>query len=195
MYLLSKIEIPPRISPYPMQVVLVGATVNDKPNFLTAAWMNRLNGSPPLWGVAIGKKQYTLEGIKEHQVFSINIPSADLVEKVDYCGIVSGRNADKSKLFNIFYGKLTNAPMIGECPLAVECKVFDIVDLPSTALVLGEIVAAHTEERFLTDGKIDPLKANPFVLTMPDNSYWTLGDRLADAFQVGKRLKHDSMSD
>ncbi|MHA1960310.1 MAG: flavin reductase family protein [Candidatus Thorarchaeota archaeon] len=186
---MSKIELSPRISPYPMQVVLVGAMVEDRPNFLTAAWMNRLNGSPPMWGVAIGKKQYTLEGIRKNQMFSINIPGAELVEKVDYCGIVSGRKVDKSKLFNIFYGKATNAPMISDCPIAVECKVFEIFDLPSNALVLGEIVATHTEERYLTGGKLDPLKVNPFVLTMPDNDYWTLGDRIADAFEVGKKLK------
>ncbi len=48
------------------------------------------------------KIHYTNKGIRENQVFSINIPSADLVEKVDYCGLVSGKNIDKSQVLSVF---------------------------------------------------------------------------------------------
>jgi flavin reductase (DIM6/NTAB) family NADH-FMN oxidoreductase RutF len=155
---------------------------------MTVAWMNRLNGNPPIWGLAIGKKAYTLKGIKVNRTFSINIPSIDLVVKADYVGIVSGRNVDKSKLFEVFYGKLGTVPMIQECPLCVECKVYDIVELPRTDLVLGEIIAAYTEEHYMSDGKLDPMKINPFMLTQPDNHYWGLGKIVADAFAIGKTL-------
>lgn len=185
---MSKIEIGPRVSPYPMQVVIVGTIVDDQPNFMTVAWMNRLNGNPPIWGLAIGKKAYTLKGIKVNRTFSINIPSIDLVAEADYVGIVSGRNVDKSKLFEVFYGKLESVPMIQECPLCVECKVYDIVELPRTDLVLGEIIAAYTEERYMSDGKLDPKKINPFMLTQPDNHYWGLGKIVADAFAIGKTI-------
>jgi len=185
---MSKIEIGPRVSPYPMQVVIVGTIVDDQPNFMTVAWMNRLNGNPPIWGLAIGKKAYTLKGIKVNRTFSINIPSIDLVAKADYVGIVSGRNVDKSKLFEVFYGKLESVPMIQECPLCVECKVYDIVELPRTDLVMGEIIAAYTEKRYMSNETLDPKKINPFVLTQPDNHYWELGEVVADAFAIGKTL-------
>jgi flavin reductase (DIM6/NTAB) family NADH-FMN oxidoreductase RutF len=155
---------------------------------MTVAWMNRLNGNPPIWGLAIGKKAYTLKGIKVNRTFSINIPSIDLVAKADYVGIVSGRNVDKSKLFEVFYGKLESVPMIQECPLCVECKVYDIVELPRTDLVMGEIIAAYTEKRYMSNETLDPKKINPFVLTQPDNHYWELGEVVADAFAIGKTL-------
>ncbi|MHA2374166.1 MAG: flavin reductase family protein [Candidatus Thorarchaeota archaeon] len=185
---MSKIELKSRVSPYPMPVIIAGTIIDNRPNFMAVAWFNRLNGTPPLWGMSIGKKQYTLEGIRANGNFSINVPSADLVTETDYVGIVSGRDADKSSIFNVFYGKMETAPMIRECPLTMECTVHDIIELPSSVLVLGDPITAYTEERFMTDGKLDPMKIDPFMLTQPDNHYWRLGEIVADAFAVGKKL-------
>jgi len=52
--------------------------------------------------LAINKKHYAPEGIRETRTFSVNIPSVDLLTETDYCGIVSGRNVDKSKVFSLF---------------------------------------------------------------------------------------------
>jgi flavin reductase (DIM6/NTAB) family NADH-FMN oxidoreductase RutF len=186
---MSKIKIKTTVSPFPMPVAIIGAIVNDHPNFMTVAWFNRLNSNPPIWGIAFGKNQYTLEGIRSNKNFSVNIPGTDLVEKTDYCGIVSGRKIDKSKLFNIFYGEVESVPMIQECPLCLECRVYDIIELPSTTLVLGEIVTAYTEEQYMNEGKLDSKKIDPFTLSQPDNKYWALGDIVADAFSIGKTLK------
>jgi hypothetical protein len=30
---------------------------------------------------------------------------------------------------------------------------------------------------------------NPFVLTMPDNNYWKVGELLAKGWSVGKKIK------
>ena len=47
------------------------------------------------------------------------------------------------------------------------------------------------EERYLTDGKPDIKKINPFTLTMPDNNYWQVGNHAGKAWSIGKRLKND----
>lgn len=184
----EKIEVNPGISPYPMSVVIVGAMVNDNPNYMTVAWFAKLHGRPNIWGFSIGKEQYTLEGIQRNREFSINIPNQELIEKTDYAGIVSGRNENKSELFHTFYGSSDSIPMIRECPLTAECKVYEIVDLPRVSLVLGEIVSAYTEDRFLTNGILDPVKINAFTFTQPDNHYWSIGDVVGNAFSDGKKL-------
>jgi len=184
----DKIEINPGISPYPMSIVIVGAMVNNKPNYMTVAWFGKLHGRPNIWGFSIGKEQYTLEGIQKSREFSINIPSQELVEKTDYVGIVSGRNEDKSLQFDTFYGNSKSIPMIRECPLTAECKVYDIVNLPSVSLVLGEIISAYSESRFMTDGILDPLKINSFTFTQPDNHYWSIGKIAGNAFSDGNKL-------
>jgi hypothetical protein len=41
----------------------------------------------------------------------------------------------------------------------------------------------------MTDGNPDIKKIDPLVLTMPDNSYWGIGEFIAKAWNVGKELK------
>ena len=185
---MDKINIGTRVTPYPMPVTFVGTLVDSRVNFMTVAWINRMNNNPPIWGAGIGKHHLTVKGIEEQRAFSINLPSVDMLERTDYCGLGSGTKIDKSEVFEVFYGELGNAPMIQECPLTIECKLHDTIDLPTHLLVLGEVVAAYTDDRYLTDGKVDVKKVNPVVLTMPDNRYWAVGDYLAQAWNVGKKL-------
>ena len=188
---MEKINIGTNVCPYPMPVSLVGATVEGRVNFMAVAWLTRANMSPPIISATISKRHYTSAGIRESRAFSVNFPSAEMVEQTDYCGLVSGRNADKSGLFEVFYGELATAPMIVQCPLCLECRLYDVVALPTNELFLGEIVGAYTEERYLTDGEPDPHKMNPLVLTMPDNNYWTVGTHAGKAWSIGKKLQQE----
>ncbi len=186
---MSKVNLGANAYIYPMPVTLVGATVEGRANFMAVGWVMRVNMQPPLLAVALNKLHFTPKGIKEHGTFSVNFPGADLMEKADYCGLVSGRKVDKSGLFRVFYGELETAPLIEECPLGLECRLYQVVELPAQDLFIGEIVAAHADEECLTDGKPDILKINPLVLTMPDNNYWTVGERAGQAWGAGKKLK------
>ena len=38
-----------------MPVTLLGTKINDKPNFMTLAWVTRVNANPPLFAVAVNK--------------------------------------------------------------------------------------------------------------------------------------------
>lgn len=102
---MAKTRLGPQTLLYPMPAVLVGAVVDGKTNFMTAAWCGIACFKPPAIAVAIRSSRHTLKGIRTNGAFSINVPSADLVEKVDFCGIFSGGKTDKSKLFRVFHGK------------------------------------------------------------------------------------------
>jgi flavin reductase (DIM6/NTAB) family NADH-FMN oxidoreductase RutF len=171
---------------YPMPVVLVGTRSSGQVNFLTVAWVSRVNYSPPLIAVSLGKTHFSSAGIRECREFSVCIPGKDLLEKVDCCGLVSGKRADKSGLFDVFYGELGCAPMISQCPLCMECRLLETVDLPTNDIFIGEILSAWTEERYLTDGKPDVRKMEPVTLTMPDNRYWSVGEAIGKAWHDGK---------
>ena len=122
---------------FPMPAVLVGTVVAGRVNFMTAAWGGIANEKPAAISVAIRRTRLTLDGIRENGVFSINVPSVEEVKEVDFCGIYSGREEDKSGLFKVFYGDLERAPLIRECPLNLECTVLRILELGSHALVIG----------------------------------------------------------
>jgi len=173
---------------YPMPMTIIGAVVNGKPNFMAAAWVSRVNFKPAMMMIALGSHHTNL-GIDANGAFSINVPDVSLLEKTDYCGIVSGKKVDKSKLFDVFYGSLAGAPLIRECPLSMACRLNQTVKLPFDTLYIGDVVEVYTEERYLTGGKPDVKKINPFTLTMPDNHYWRVGEIAGNAWSAGKKLK------
>jgi|YelNatPaOPRAMG01_1025707.scaffolds.fasta_scaffold151061_2 flavin reductase (DIM6/NTAB) family NADH-FMN oxidoreductase RutF len=175
---------------YPMPTVLVGAEVDGKPNYLTVAFCGIVHYKPPLIVVALGKSHYTNQGIKANGTFSVNIPSEDMVEIVDYCGIISGREFDKSSLFETFYGTLETAPMIADCPLNLECKLFHTIDFDgSNDIFIGEIVETYVDEKCLTNDLPDITKLKPILFSMYDNNYWKVGGYLGKAWEIGKECK------
>ncbi len=189
---MSKVLMGPSTLIYPMPVLLVGAKVNDKPNFMTVAWSGIAGGNPPMISVAIRNQRYTLRGIRQTMTFSVNVPSADLVKEADYCGIVSGSKVNKVDVceFKVFYGKLGNAPLIEQCPVNLECKVAHILNLGSYSLIVGGIKETHVSEGCLTDGKPDFNKIKPLTwITDPASQYCVFGDVIAKAFSIGKELK------
>lgn len=187
---MKKIKIDASTYVYPNPVTLVGTKVEGRANFMAVGWVSRVNRTPPLIGIGVNRAHYTPKGIQETKTFSINFPSAQMAEITDYCGIVSGKKVDKSNIFETFYGSLETAPMITESTLCMECKLFKTVELPSNHFFIGEIVAAYTEEKYLTDGMLDIKKMNPLLLTMPDKSYWTVGEYAGKAWSIGKKLKN-----
>jgi flavin reductase (DIM6/NTAB) family NADH-FMN oxidoreductase RutF len=186
---MAKMTIDSNAFPYPMPMVLLGTMVNGRANFMAVGWVNRVNYQPPMIAVALGKSHYTNGGIHASRAFSINIPGVALLEKTDYCGIVSGKKKDKSTLFSVTIGAKTGAPLIEECPVQMECKLVTVLDLPSNELFVGEIVGAFADPGCCSEGKPDIEKIRPFTLTMPDNRYWEVGPSAGKAWHIGKNIK------
>lgn len=190
--LMPKITTGPEIFIYPLPVVLVGANVDDKPNFLAVAACGIANAEPPMISVAIRHNRYTDKGIRQNMTFSVNIPSRDMVKETDYCGIVSGSQVNKVEVcrFKVFYGKLKNAPLIEQCPLNLECKVVHILDLGSHSLVIGKVDESYTSDNCLIDGKPDIDKIRPLVWArQPSLQYYALGEVVAKSHSVGLELR------
>ena len=185
---MEKKKLGPKTLLYPMPAVLVGAMVDGKANFMTAAWCSIACQKPPAISVAIHKMRHTHAGIVAGGTFSVNVPSVEQVRVVDYCGIYSGRKNDKAALFEIFYGDLENVPLISECPLNLECRVIHTLEIGSHDLVVGEIVQTHLAESCEKDGKPDPEKIDPLMYCPGAEEYYSIGKSVARAFRVGKKI-------
>jgi len=85
--------------------------------------------------------------------------------------------------------ELKHAPMIKECPVSVECRLIQTVKLPKAELLIGEIINAYGDEKYMTDGKLDIKKIKPFTLTMPDNNYQAVGELVGKAWKDGLDYK------
>jgi len=178
---------------YPSLITIVGAVVDGKPNFLTVAHVGIMNhGVPQYLSFGVGKAHYTNRGIHEHGEFSVNIPSQSMAPQTDYVGLVSGKHTDKSKVFELFYGKLEYAPLIAACPVCMELRLDRVVDFETHDVFVGEIVATHADESVLvSEGVIDIAKVKPLLFDLSSHGYYSLGPRVADAWSVGKALKKE----
>jgi flavin reductase (DIM6/NTAB) family NADH-FMN oxidoreductase RutF len=164
----------------PMPVVMVGAVIDGSPNFMTAAWFTTLNIAPLLVGVSLGKGRYTTQGVLETGQFSINLPSVRQVALADYCGLVSGRDENKAAQVDVFFGELESAPMVGQCPLTMECRVTQTVELPDHYLFVGVIVGVYGPTRRRQGGPRKAAALRPLVGQRLSGPGRARGGRLAD---------------
>lgn len=186
---MGKITLQKNLFCLPWTQTILGTHLKGKANFMALDWLTRVNFNPPMLGICVNKQNASHEAILQTGQFSVNVPSVEMVEVTDCTGLVSGRRTDKSGLFDIFYGELDAAPMINSCPVAMECKVVETVELPTNYFFIGEIINIYSEERFMTDGKPDIAKSRPFLLTMPDNRFWAVGECVGKAWSAGRALK------
>jgi flavin reductase (DIM6/NTAB) family NADH-FMN oxidoreductase RutF len=180
---------------YPVPIVLAGALVNNLPNFETLGDVGIMGIKPPLVYISSGQNHYTNQGILEYKTFSINVPTTELLVKTDYCGVASGNNVDKSKLFNVFYGELETAPMIRECPVNLECKVIKEFSIQHRQIFIGDVVQSYVTEEFINqsgeDQKIaDMIKLDPIIYAL-DNRYYKIGEIIGTGYQESKKFKQN----
>ena len=186
---MDKITIDKSLFCLPWTQTILGTHFDGKVNFMALDWLTRVNFSPPMLGICVNKQHASHNAILATREYSVNVPTVDMVDVTDYTGLVSGKSVDKSNLFEVFYGELKAAPMITQCPITMECRVVEVVSLPTNSFFIGEIVGIFSEEKFLTDGKPDVKKINPFLLTMPDNKFWSVGECVGKAWNAGSVLR------
>jgi len=170
-----------------MPTLLVGANVNGRPNYMTAAWATVACMAPPMVCVALNKARYTVKGIEENKTFSLNVPSAAQVVEADHCGLVSGAQEDKAGVFTSFYGRVKTAPMAAECPVSIECRLFRSVDCGSHLLFIGEVIDVHADQSIVADGRPDTAKSDPIVYAQ--SAYWKVEKQVEKAFSAGKKYR------
>ena len=177
---------------YPMPTVLVGTEVDGKPNFVAIAWCGVASSQPPMVTVSVRHSRHSMKGIRQNLTFSVNVPSVDLVKEADFCGIRSGSQVDKVDVcgFDLFYGAVEAAPMITQCPVNLECRVANMLDLGSHWLIVGRVEETHVSDDCLTDGRPDVEKVRPFIFTAsPSARYHAYGEDIARAFSVGLEME------
>jgi len=188
-----KKQLGPSNAIFPVPASLVVSGRGEDANIITIAWIGIVSATPPTVGISIKKSRYSLEKIRESGEFTVNIPSADYFQKVDYCGLTTGRKRNKFKDtgFTPIESSKIGTPIIEECPYNMECKISQEIDVGGWVLILGEIIETHLDEDKVDlseKGKIDISKVNPLVYCAQVREYWSMGDKLGYGFNAGKEL-------
>jgi flavin reductase (DIM6/NTAB) family NADH-FMN oxidoreductase RutF len=143
-------------------LVLISAGYQGKNNITTCAWHMPFSQHPPSLGIALAKKHFSSKLIKESQEFVVNIPHWGMLDKVVFCGSVSGYNIDKFSHTKLTIQKaqaLEQAPKIEECLATIECKLFDTKDVSDHFLFFGKIVHAEADDKYFINDFWDTSKA------------------------------------
>jgi flavin reductase (DIM6/NTAB) family NADH-FMN oxidoreductase RutF len=175
----GKVDLKGELMLAPVPVVLVASSHEELGmNLLTIAWCGVDCSKPPIIHVSIRPDRFSYRMIKESGSFTVNLPTRELVDKVDMCGTVSGAEVDKFELTGLtpVSAKLVTAPLVAECPVNLECELVKIVPLGLHDMFLGEIVARHVDESFSENGMADWSKIP--LISYIDGEYWALGERI-----------------
>ena len=181
---------------YPVPIILAGTMVGGTANFATLGDCGIMGIRPPLVYISTHSDHHTTKGVLEHKTFSINIPSTDMLAVTDYCGIISGRDVDKSQLFEIFYGDLKTAPMIKDCPVNLECRVVKEFSIQHREVFVGEVLQAFVDEDYTVerDGRrviTDAGQLSPIMYAL-DNQYYTIGPAIGTGYKEGRAFTPES---
>lgn len=163
----------------PVPVILV-ACAHEKlgHNLLTIAWCGVDCSDPPTVHVSIRPSRHSYRMIRESECFTINIPVRHLVREVDLCGTVSGKFGDKFERAGLTAAPATEvaAPLVAECPINIECRLRDVIEIGLHHMFLGEVVAKHADAGVIKDGEIDFYRI-PLICYL-NGEYWSLGERV-----------------
>lgn len=166
---------------YPVPAVLVscGASAEEY-NMLTVAWTGTICSEPAMCYISVRPERHSYEIIKRTGEFVINLTTSALARATDWCGVRSGRDYDKFKemgLTPIASAKVA-APTVAESPVAIECRVKEIIPLGSHDMFLAEVVNVSVDEALIDkeSGKLDLERAR--LLAYSHGEYYELGKAL-----------------
>jgi len=183
----------PCVTFFPQPTTLITSIGEDgAADVMTASWVSIVSKTPPTVAVALNKGRLTYEQIRATGSFVVNQAPASLAVAADYCGLRSGRDADKFAVAGLSMARATqvDAPLIEECPLNLECRYQQDVVLGDYRLVLGEIVEVHAlDEAFARQPQGEAAPFDPLVYLGGIREYWSLGERKADAYKDGLGLE------
>lgn len=173
---------------YPMPVFIIGTYNGDgTPNAMNVAWGGMADTE--LISICLGEHR-TTRNIFARKAFTVSMADAANVMAADYVGIVSGDkipNKVEKAGWHTTKSEFVDAPLIDELPMALECEFVSYDD--NSGLLIGRVVNVCAAESILTDGVIDLTKFCPITYDPCGHGYYTLGEKVGNAFADGRKLK------
>ena len=166
---------------YPLPAVMVSVTDGEgNDNIITVAWTGTVCTNPAMAYISVRPSRYSYDMIRKTGEFVINLTTEKLAFATDFCGVRSGRDVDKFRKLNLTKEKaqFVSAPMIGEAPVSIECRVREVKELGSHDMFLADVLAVHADEAYMD-------KNNRFRLNDAGLLVYSHGEYLAGGRKVG----------
>lgn len=171
---------------HPTTICLIGTARDHQANFTTIGDIAVAGLNPALVMVSLNEKHLATMNIELSQRFSINTPTIEMIEFVDYCGINSGKEKDKSNLEPFEW--IDELPILSRSPIALIAKVVHKHQIKQRVILICEVEKTMLDEDFIKNSSLDfsLLKTVTYGL---DNQYYSMSDSIGTGYQIGKNLK------
>lgn len=175
---------------YPVPAVMVTCQrPGEKPNIITVAWTGTICSDPAMVYISVRPQRYSYDIIRETGEFVINLTTEKLAAAADFCGVRSGRDLDKfaERGLTPIPSRTVLPPAIGESPVAVECRVKQIIPLGTHDMFIAEVLSVSVDSSYVDEnGRLDLKKTAP--LAYCHGAYFGLGKFMGQfGFSVRKK--------
>ena len=191
---MAKIQWKPGNMVYPLPAVMVScADKSGNSNIITISWTGTVCTNPPMAYISVRPERHSYQMIRETGEFVINLTTKDLAYATDFCGVRSGKDVDKFAEMKLTKeaASVVSAPMIGESPVNIECKVTEVKELGSHHMFLAEVVAVHVDDAYMNENnKFELGKAEPIAYS--HGEYYQLGELLGTFGYSVKKKKNET---
>ena len=175
----------------PLPPAIVSCADGERKNLITVAWTGILSTVPPRTYISVRPTRYSHDIIENSGEFVINLCTEELCRAADYCGMYTGAKVDKFEKCGLTPIPSTEVacPSLGESPLSLECRVFEVKRLGSHDMYLADIVAVTVDDSLLDgQGKLRLDRAH--LCAYSHGEYFGLGKRLGKfGFSAAKKKK------
>jgi flavin reductase (DIM6/NTAB) family NADH-FMN oxidoreductase RutF len=166
----------------PRPIAWVGSSsLEGVDNLAPFSFFNGVSTHPPVVSISVargrgGTLKDTTRNILETGAFSVSVVDIDRIEAMHHTS--GGYRGDLSEFERVGVEAVEceriRAPRVAVAPASLECTLNRAIDLDTTHLILGDVVAIHVRQELMTDGALDPKAIS--VVARLGGAYATLGD-------------------
>ena len=179
----------PKAYMYPLPVLIIGTyDETGVANAMNAAWGTVCDTRKVT--ICISASHKTAKNFLKTKAFTVSMADDKNVVEADFVGVVSGNDIPNKVLktgWRIVKSEYVNAPIFENLPLTLECEVESYNE--ESEMLVGNVVNVSCDESILTNGKIDLNKFKPICYDCFGHGYYTLGEKVGNAFSDGLKLK------
>ena len=171
------------IGPRPIALVSTRSDSGSN-NAAPMSFFNVFSQDPPIVILGIqtrpnGDVKDTIGNIRRTGEFVVNMVDRPIAEAMIVCGVNFAPDVDEIEFAGLTPADCHQiaASFVVESPCAFECRVERIIDYPRRAIVLGEVVHMHVQDRCLDAQRryVDPARYQPLARLHADN--YVVADR------------------
>jgi len=141
-------------------------------NLAPYSFFNAFCYTPPIVGFASVRWKDTIRNIAETGEFVCNLATRELAQQMNATAAHVAPEIDEFEVAGLtaLPCRLVNVPRVGDSPVALECRLTQILRLRGADgreaeawLTLGEVVAVHIDKALIRDGVYQTADAHPIL--------------------------------